>query len=96
MASFISSLNPTPSFPAYTGPYHVGTIDVEIPTAELPSPAPAPDPTLGTISFRLFYPCEVPAKKPHPVYWIPDPQHDVASAYARFLGASSRLAEFMA
>ncbi|KAL8938408.1 MAG: hypothetical protein Q9211_003211 [Gyalolechia sp. 1 TL-2023] len=91
MASFFSNLNPTPAFPSFTGPYQVGTTDVEIPAAELPSPSPAPDSTISTVSFRIFYPSEPSAKPSKPVYWLPDPQHEYLSAYIRFLGASHRL-----
>ncbi|KAL8939433.1 MAG: hypothetical protein Q9216_003352 [Gyalolechia sp. 2 TL-2023] len=63
MVSFLSSLNPTPAFPSYTGPYQMGTTDVEIPAAELPSPSPTPDSSISTISFRIFYPSE-PLPKP--------------------------------
>ncbi|KAL9587791.1 MAG: hypothetical protein Q9203_003387 [Teloschistes exilis] len=94
MVSFLSHLNPTPGFPSYTGPYKVGTADVEIPAAELPSPSPTPDPSLTTVSFRIFYPCE-PVKSSKPVYWLPDPQHEYLGAYTRFLGASRRLSGFL-
>lgn len=95
MASLFSHLNPTPSFPPYTGPYKVGTIDVELPTSDLKSPssAPAPDPSIPTIQFRVFYPCDPPARKPKHVYWIPDPQREYLGAYARFLGAGIKLSE---
>ncbi|KAL8671055.1 MAG: hypothetical protein Q9168_004426 [Polycauliona sp. 1 TL-2023] len=93
--SFLSHLNPAPSFPSYTGPYKVGSTDVEIPVAELPSPSPAPDPTLATVSFRIFYPCETPPKPPHSVHWLPDPQQEYLGAYVRFLGASRRLSGFL-
>ena len=93
--SFLSHLNPAPSFPSYTGPYKVGSTDVEIPVAELPSPSPAPDPTLATVSFRIFYPCETPPKPPHSVHWLPDPQQEYLGAYLRFLGASRRLSGFL-
>lgn len=93
--SFLSHLNPAPSFPSYTGPYAVGTTDVEIPAAELPSPSSTPVPALSTVSFRIFYPCEVPPKPAKPVYWLPDPQHDYLGAYVRFLGASRRLSAFL-
>lgn len=97
MASFFSHFNPTPSFPAYTGPYPVGTLDVEVPIAQLPSPSSSapPDPTISTVSFRIFYPCERPAKTPKPVYWLSEPQREHFKAYARFLGASQRLAGFI-
>ncbi|KAL8806145.1 MAG: hypothetical protein Q9182_001546 [Xanthomendoza sp. 2 TL-2023] len=93
--AFFSHLNPIPSFPSYTGPYQVGTTDVEIPVSELPTPSPTPDPTLSTVCFRIFYPCETPAKRPKPVYWLPDPQHEYLGAYVRFLGASHRLSGFL-
>ena len=93
--SLFSHLNPAPSFPPYTGPYKVGTTDVEIPAAELPSPSPTPDPTLSTVSFRIFYPCEPPAKPAKPVYWLPDPQQEFLGAYVRFLGASHRVSAFL-
>lgn len=95
MVSFLSSLNPTPAFPSYTGPYQVGTTDVEIPAVELPSPSPAPDSGISTVSFRIFYPSELSAKQAKPVYWLPDPQHEYLSAYVRFLGASHRLSAFL-
>jgi len=96
MTSLLSHLNPTPSFPAYTGPYKVGTVDCEIPISQLPSSSPSPDPLISTVSFRIFYPCEETQTPTKPVYWIPEPQHDYISAYARFLGASSKLSNFIA
>ena len=97
MTSFFPSLNPTPAFPKhYGGPYPVGTVDIEIPVSELPSVARTPDPSITTVSFRIFYPCESPHSSPKPVYWIPDPQHGYVSAYARFLGASSRISQLIA
>ena len=96
MTSFLSHLNPTPSFPAYTGPYKVGTVDVELSISELYSPAPSPDPLISTVSFRMFYPCDDASALKKSVYWIPEPQHDYISAYARFLGASSKISYFLA
>ncbi|KAL9596365.1 MAG: hypothetical protein Q9219_005843 [cf. Caloplaca sp. 3 TL-2023] len=95
MVSFLSYLNPTPGFPAYTGPYRVGTTDVEIPAAELPPPSPAPDSNISTVSFRIFYPREPAATHSKPVYWLPNPQHEYLSAYVRFLGASQRLSAIL-
>jgi hypothetical protein len=93
--SFVSGLNPTPSFPTYSGPYPVGTLDVEVPTSEVLSPSPAPDPTITTVSFRVFYPCNPPKEGPKSVYWLPDPQRQYIKAYAQFLGASSSLSGFV-
>ncbi|KAI4088290.1 MAG: hypothetical protein LQ344_006204 [Seirophora lacunosa] len=83
MVSFLSHLNPTPGFPSYTGPYQVGTTDVEIPTSELPSPSSCPDSSLSTVNFRIFYPSESPVKHPSSVYWLPDPQQEYLGAYAQ-------------
>ncbi len=94
MASFLSHLSPVPTFPAYTGPYKVGTQDVEIPIPELSSPSLAPDPSISTVSFRISYPCE-PGRHAKPVYWLPSPQTQVFRAYARFMSASPRLAAFL-
>ena len=93
--SFLSSLSPIPSFSAYTGPYAVGTEDLEVPTSQLsPSTSqPPPDSNLSTISFRIFYPCAKEQPKPtKPVYWLPEPQDDYFRAYARFMQASPWLA----
>lgn len=95
MSAFFSRFNPVPVFPTFTGPYRVGSLDVEIPVEELPSPAPAPDPTIPSVSFRIFYPCEVPIKPAKPVYWLPEPQRAYVGAYIRFLGASRRLSSII-
>lgn len=93
--NFLSGLNPTPSFPAYSGPYAVGTLDCEVPTSEVLSPSPAPDPSITTVSFRIFYPCNPPQQGPKSVYWLPDPQRQYLKAYAEFLGANSNLSGFV-
>ncbi|KAF4630926.1 hypothetical protein G7Y89_g7214 [Cudoniella acicularis] len=92
MSSYLSRLSLVPSFPSYTGPYKVGTIDIELPVSELESPSPSPDESISTIQYRIFYPCE-PDSKGKSVNWIPAPQRDYVSAYTRFLGAGSMLAE---
>ncbi|KAI9744044.1 MAG: hypothetical protein M1835_002813, partial [Candelina submexicana] len=96
MTSYFSHLNPVPAFPAYRGPYKVGSIELEVPTSDLKSPAPAPDPSISTVHFRLFYPCESTLKQhERPVRWIPHPQRETLGAYARFLGANSIFAELI-
>ncbi|KAF2791738.1 hypothetical protein K505DRAFT_409054 [Melanomma pulvis-pyrius CBS 109.77] len=94
---WLTSLNPTPSFPAYTGPYAVGSVDVEIPVSELESPDPKASPCadVSTVAFRVFYPCRVDGGKGKGkgVRWIPNPQREYVGAYARFLGAGSGVAQ---
>ncbi|KAH8177139.1 platelet-activating factor acetylhydrolase, isoform II domain-containing protein [Sarocladium implicatum] len=94
MAGYLSSLSPIPAFPDYTGPYKVGTVDVEIPVSEVPSPANAPDAADGieTIQFRIFYPA-VDASNQKYISWLPAPQRHHVSAYTRFLGFGGALAE---
>lgn len=93
MSSLLSRLSPIPAFPAYTGPYHVGTQEVEIPISDLPTSSPPPDANITTVSFRIFYPCQ--PSKPKPAYWLPSPQGEYFRAYARFLSAGPRLASFL-
>ena len=95
MTSYLSRLNPVPGFPEYTGPHKVGTIDVELPVSQLESPSPAPDSSIPTVQYRIFYPCEPEAKASTSVTWIPSPQREYLSAYTRFLGAGSTLADFV-
>lgn len=87
MSGYLPRLSLVPSFPEYTGPYKVGTIDVEAPVANIPSSTESPDPRITTLRFRIFYPCESPSQTPKPVRWLPSPQRAVLGAYARFLGA---------
>jgi len=94
--SWFSHLNPAPAFPPYAGSYSVGTVDVEVPAADLPSPSPSPENAPPTVAFRLFYPCDPPQSHPRPVRWIPQPQRQIIAAFARFLGASSRFADLFA
>lgn len=96
MASYLKSLSPIPSFPAFTGPYSVGTTDVEIPVSELDSSSSTADESIHTIQFRVFYPCEGDAKVPNGINWIPKPQRGYVSAYTRFLGAGTTLAGIIA
>jgi platelet-activating factor acetylhydrolase len=93
-SSFLSRLNPIPRVPEYTGPYKVGTVDVEIPAFELDSPAPVPDNAVDieTVQFRIFYPCE-PSATGKRITWLPAPQRDHLSAYIKFLGVGPLIAE---
>ncbi|CAJ2507577.1 Uu.00g087630.m01.CDS01 [Anthostomella pinea] len=92
--SFFPRLNPVPRFPEYSGPYQVGTVDVEIPVSELDSPAPAPDNTaeIETVQFRVYYPCH-PDSRGKRITWLPAPQRDHLSAYMQFLGVGNFMAQ---
>lgn len=94
MAAWLSVLNPIRYFPAYNGPYTVGTVDVEIPVSDLPSPADAPEDAQPTIAFRMFYPCVKPEKNEvdRPVRWIPQPQRETIASFAKFLGLGHKMA----
>lgn len=106
--SFLSRLNIIPQFPAYPGPYDVGSFELEIPASSLEpaSKAPPPDTKVETVQFRVFYPAEKSdsatrtgwlgnmAEKP--IRWLPEPyQREYLSGYARFLGVSSGFAEIV-
>ncbi|KAI0135257.1 phospholipase A2 [Daldinia grandis] len=93
-SSLLSRLNPIPGFAEYTGPYKVGTVDVEIPVSELESPAPAPSNAadIETIQFRIFYPAHPDAEGKR-ITWLPAPQREHLSAYIQFLGIGQLLAE---
>jgi platelet-activating factor acetylhydrolase len=90
--TWLNRINPTPSFPAHTGPYKVGSVDIEIPTSELENPsANAPPNYLPTVAFRVYYPAKQESDGKG-VRWIPSPQREYVSAYAKFLGANSAFA----
>ncbi|KAK0739595.1 platelet-activating factor acetylhydrolase [Apiosordaria backusii] len=90
-----SLLNPIPGFPEYTGPYKVGTVDVEIPVSELPSnPKPEGAADIHTVLFRIFYPT-VPEAHGKYITWLPAPQRLHIEAYAQFLGLGSKAASVL-
>jgi platelet-activating factor acetylhydrolase len=90
--TWLNRINPTPAFPAHTGPYKVGSVDIEIPTSELEDPSASHPPgDRPTVAFRVFYPAK-PESNERGVRWIPSPQREYISAYARFLGANSAFA----
>ncbi|KAL2019644.1 hypothetical protein VTK56DRAFT_9459 [Thermocarpiscus australiensis] len=96
MASLISCLNPVPVLPEYTGPYKVGTVDVEIPISELVPPSPTPEGAadVHTVLFRIFYPAS-PDSKGKRISWLPAPQRLHISAYWQFLGIAPTLASIL-
>lgn len=96
MSGYLANLSPVPAFPAYTGPYKVGTVDVEIPVSELPSPSVAPDNAadIETVQFRIFYPAVEESQQAR-ISWLPAPQRHHVSAYTRFLGFGSAVANLL-
>jgi platelet-activating factor acetylhydrolase len=95
MTSFFSALNPTPSFPAYTGPFQVGSAEYEIPISELRPEDKSPKAEISTVQFRVFYPSEKASDKTKPVRWIPEPQRGYLDGYARFGGAGKTLSSIL-
>lgn len=96
MTGWTSHVSPIPNFPDYTGPYKVGTIDVEIASADLLPRSNASndvkDQIPTTVSFRCFYPCQTPGQSPRPVHWVPQPQKETLDAfYKKFLKTNAAL-----
>jgi len=93
--SWWSGWSPIKYFPEYNGPYDVGTVDVEVPASDLPSPAEAPEDAQPTIAFRIFYPCIKPTSDEidRPVRWIPQPQKATIASFAKFLGVREAVAK---
>lgn len=93
LAAYLARLSPVPAFTEYTGPYKVGTMDVEIPVDDLDSPSPAPDNAAGieTVQYRIFYPA-VPESNERGISWLPAPQRHHVAAYTKFIGINHTLA----
>jgi platelet-activating factor acetylhydrolase len=82
-----------PGFPEYSGPYPVGSLDVELPVSELEAPSEAPEGAdIATVAYRIFYPCE-PTANSRPIRWLPGPQKASLAAYAKFIGANNLVAQ---
>ncbi|KAJ6438234.1 platelet-activating factor acetylhydrolase precursor [Purpureocillium lavendulum] len=96
LAAYLARMSPVPAFPEYTGPYKVGTVDVEIPVADLNAASAAPEGTadIPTVQFRVFYPA-VPESDEKRISWLPNPQRHHVSAYTKFVGVGSTLADFL-
>lgn len=96
LASFFSRLSPVPSLPDYTGPYQVGTADIEVPVSELESPSPTPYSAsdIHTVQCRIFYPA-TPESNGKRINWLPSPQRQHVSAYTQFIGIRPVLADIM-
>lgn len=96
IAACLSQFSPVPAFPPFSGPYKVGTVDVEAPVAQLPAPSvrPAEAGDIPTIQFRVFYPAVASSDQP-PVSWLPSPQRSYAAGYTTFLGVKPALADFL-
>lgn len=87
LSSYFSKVNVVPSFPEYTGPHKVGTIDVEIPVTDLDAPSDPPPGAadIYTIQFRVFYPAPADTSGKR-ITWLPAPQRHHLAAYGQFLG----------
>ncbi|PSR94350.1 platelet-activating factor acetylhydrolase, isoform II-domain-containing protein [Coniella lustricola] len=99
MSYFLNKVNPIPTLPEYSGPYKVGTVDIEIPVADIEAPSQAPSNAadIHTVLCRVFYPAQ-PDSKGKKITWLPAPQRQHISAYTKFLGfgnAASDIISFL-
>lgn len=96
MSALLARMSPIPAFPSYTGPYKVGTMDVEIPVTDLESPSapPADAADIPTVQFRVFYPAVDESDQTN-IPWLPTPQRHYVSAYTKFVGVGNMLAELL-
>ncbi|KAG5917038.1 hypothetical protein E4U42_007403 [Claviceps africana] len=86
------------SLPNYTGPYHVGFMDIEVP-ARSPGPVSRlkrsgkPVLRLDTVLMGIYYPCDLTktseaaggAQNLRRVNWMPGPRIATSKGYAKFL-----------
>lgn len=96
MSYYLNKVNPVPVLPEYTGPYKVGTVDVELPVSALNAPSEAPPNAadIHTVLFRIFYPAQ-PDSKGKRITWLPAPQRSQVAAYSKFLGFGSVASELI-
>ncbi|KUI61176.1 Putative phospholipase A2 [Cytospora mali] len=96
LGHYLSKVNPVPTLPEYTGPYKVGTADIEIPVSDIHAPSSAPPnaASITTVQFRIFYPAQ-PDSKGKRISWLPAPQRSHISAYTKFLGFGSFASELL-
>ena len=91
----LSSLNPIPSFPAYAGPYKVGSSEVEISTSEIPSESPVADSRITSIKFRVFYPTDSDASSKQSISWLPEPHKESTAGLLSFTGVTPKLQKML-
>ncbi|KAK0731148.1 platelet-activating factor acetylhydrolase, isoform II-domain-containing protein [Lasiosphaeris hirsuta] len=82
------------SLPAYTGPYDVGFLEIELPARAPRSFAShikrngVPALQLDTVLFSVYYPSSRPPdKSARAVTWLPRPRLETSKGYAKFLSA---------
>ncbi|KAI8624776.1 hypothetical protein F5Y19DRAFT_302879 [Xylariaceae sp. FL1651] len=80
------------SLPEYSGPYSVGTMDIEVPAREPRTFSHIKRNhvhilRMDTVLFSIYYPCELSsvAKKPSRATWLPRPRIRTSHGYAKFL-----------
>ncbi|KAI1816831.1 hypothetical protein GGS20DRAFT_145532 [Poronia punctata] len=83
------------SLPDYSGPYSVGTMDIEVPVRQPRTFSHIKRShshvlRMDTVLFTIYYPCEsssysVTANKPSRPTWMPRPRVSTCRGYARFL-----------
>jgi len=73
-----------PALPKYSGPYEVGSIDLEVPLEETKE-FPVTETKSETILVRLFYPASTDGVRKSTPTWLPQPTREYAKGYASFL-----------